>query len=161
MTCCHRLSYRFPDVTSPEASPTVLPWRFLEYKGPGGDFPVADWWHRLSPTNQVKADLFLRRLMTSLNTSNRPYRQDFKRLKDKKVNLWEARWRGENSIPHRIFCNPLAKRSLTFLCGCTHKQRRYTPPNAKETAKDRSNDLRSGKATTHECTFWSLEEVAG
>ena len=152
---------RFLDMLSPEASPMVPPWDFLEYKGPEGNFPVADWWNQLSPRNQVKADLFLQRIMTSLNTSNQLSKQDFRRLRHKKISLWEVRWRGENSIPHRILCDPLAKRSLTFLCGCTHKQRQYDPRNAKETAKTRSNDLRRGKAMAHGCTFWSLEKVAG
>ena len=143
---------------SPGASTTVLQWCFLEYKGPTDKLPVSAWWKRLSPTNKAKAGLFLRRVMASLEESNRPQEQDFRKFVGKKnENLWEARWRGENNVPHRIFCDPLGESSLTFLCGCTHKQQRYTPQNASNTAVKRSKELQRSEATAHEFTFWSVE----
>ena len=68
--------------------------------------------------------------------------------------LLEARWFGENRVPHRIFCYIAPSgRSVIFLCGCTHKDRRYNPTNAYDTAIERRNEIGEGRAGTHEFDF--------
>lgn len=134
----------------------VFPWRFLEYQSQAKKLPVSDWWTKLSLQNRVLAALFVRKMWLSLEDSGQLDRDDFKRIRRK--NLWEARWKGEQGVQHRLLCDPLGDKTMTFLCGCTHKGRRYTPTNALKTAENRSRDLQQkGKASTHEFILWSLE----
>ena len=79
---------------------------------------------------------------------------DFKSLQGKKFKgLLEARWRGENNVPHRIFCYILSGRRVIFLCGCTHKDNRYNPTKAKETAVRRRKEIQDGRVSTRELDF--------
>ena len=59
----------------------------------------------------------------------------------------EARWRGENRVPHRIFCvrRPDGK-CMIFLCGYIHKDKQYTPRNAYDLALARFKEIQQGKA---------------
>ena len=62
--------------------------------------------------------------------------------------LLEARWFGENKVPHRIFCYaPSGGRRVIFLCGCTHKDNRYNPTNAYATAIERRDEIEHGGRT--------------
>ena len=133
-------------------SPVIYSWHFLEYQSPTNRLPVSDWWSRLTVKNRTLAGLFLRKMLNSLTTSNRPEEGTFTKFKNRK-NLWEARWKGEQRIQHRLLCDPLVQGSVTLLCGCTHKQKRYDPPNALQTAENRSAQLKAGKATTNEFIF--------
>ena len=67
--------------------------------------------------------------------------------------LPEARWHGENNVPHRIFCYVPSGRRVIFLCGCTYKDRRYDPTNAYNTAVQRRQEIRDGRASTREFDF--------
>lgn len=67
--------------------------------------------------------------------------------------LLEARWHGENNVPHRIFCYVLPGRQVIFLCGCTHKDNRYKPTGAYKTAVRRRNEIQDRRAVTREFDF--------
>ena len=82
------------------------------------------------------------RIARNLEQLDTPHFKKFRELQ-------EARWSGENRVPHRIFCYAPAGRQVIFLCGCT----RYDPPNAYDTAVRRRQEIRDGRASTREFDF--------
>ena len=117
-------------------------WEFREYRGADGSCPVSTWYESLSARNRAKADRFLR-IARQLKRLSMP---DFRKYQE----LWEARWYGDDRVPHRIFCYVPSGRQVVFLCGCIHKDRRYKPTNAYETSLRRRNDIQAGRANTRE-----------
>ena len=100
-------------------------WEFYEYVSADGKAPVSEWYNALSKKNQARADKFMR-IAPQLQRLDKnkcflPYKN--------KEDLLEARWSGVDNVPHRIFCYiPSGSgRRVTFLCGCTHKGKRYIP----------------------------------
>ena len=125
-------------------------WDFQEYQSATGKCPVSEWYKALSPKNLARADRFMR-IARRLERLEMP---DFKKLQGKKFKgLLEARWPGEDGVPHRIFCYVPSGKHLIFLCGCTHKDRRYSPTNAKETAVKRRKAIKDRRASTREFDF--------
>ena len=120
-------------------------WEFVQYEANDGDLPVMQWYASLTPKNQAKADKFLR-IAKREKQLRMPHFGPFQEL-------MEARWYGENRVQHRIFCYVPSGRCVTFLCGCTHKGKRYKPASAYNTAIRRRNEIREGRATTHEFDF--------
>lgn len=120
-------------------------WEFREYQSESEKCPVSEWYEELTLDNKVSADRFLE-IARKLDQLEMPY---FKRFRE----LWEARWSGENGVPHRIFCYISSHGCVTFLCGCTHKGRRYNPTNAYATAIKRRKEIQNGKASTSELSF--------
>ena len=122
-------------------------WNFREYQSVEGTLPVSEWYEKLSPRNKAKAKRFIG-IARKLERLEMP---DFKSLRGKKFKgLLEARWRGDNKVPHRIFCYASSGRQVIFLCGCTHKGNRYTPTNARETAVKRRKEIQDERASTRE-----------
>lgn len=114
-------------------------WYFQEFQNSNGSCPVSDWCTSLSPKNQSKFEKFLG-IVRELKQLRRPHFRKFRKLS-------EARWSGENNVPHRIFCYfPLRRKTVTFLCGCTHKGNQYDPPSAYETAATRRKKIVRGQA---------------
>lgn len=120
-------------------------WEFLEYQSSTGKRPVAEWYEALSSKNRARADRFLG-IVRKLERLEPPRFKKFQKL-------LEVRWPGENRVQHRIFCDRPSDGQVTFLCGCTHKDRRYTPTNAYDTALRRHNEIQNGEAGTHEFDF--------
>lgn len=118
-------------------------WYFQEYQSKQGRLPVSDWYHRLSPNNKSRLKRYLR-IVKQLTQPQRPYFDKFQALH-------EARWPGEHRVPHRIFCYFPSLRRVTFLCGFTHKDNIYKPPNAYKTAVTRHSEIQKGEA--HELEF--------
>ena len=121
-------------------------WDFQEYQNAEGKLPVSEWLAELSQKNRARADRFMR-IARDLNRLEMPYFRKFQQL-------FEARWFGENKVPHRIFCYaPSGSKFVVFLCGCTHKDNRYDPTNAYDTALRRRDEIEGGRANTHEFDF--------
>lgn len=120
-------------------------WEFREYQSSKGKRPVSEWYEALSQKNRASADRFLG-IVQKLEQLKPPH---FKKFRE----LLEARWFGQNRVPHRIFCDKPSDGQVTFLCGCTHKDRRYTPTNAYDTALRRRDEIQNGEAGTHEFDF--------
>lgn len=74
----------------------MAPWDFREYQSAEGKLPVSEWYGELSQKNQARADRFMR-IIRNLNRLEMPHFRKFREL-------LEARWFGENKVPHRIFC---------------------------------------------------------
>ena len=108
--------------------------------------PVSEWLAELSQKNRARADRFMR-IARKLDRLAMPHFRKFQQL-------LEARWFGENKVPHRIFCYaPSGGRRVIFLCGCTHKDNRYNPTNAYATAVERRDEIEQGRADTREFDF--------
>lgn len=116
-------------------------WNFREYQSATGKRPVSEWYGALSAKNRARADRFLH-IARKLDRLEPPHFKKFRAL-------WEARWWGENRVPHRIFCYVPSDRQLTLLCGCIHKDARYKPTAAYNTAVQRRNEIENEEASTH------------
>ena len=134
-----------PPIASYQKKVTMDVWDFREYQSGEGKRPVSEWYAKLSPKNQASTHKFMS-IARQLERLEPPH---FKKFRE----LLEARWFGENRVPHRIFCYIPSDRQVTFLRGFTHKGRRYTPTNAYPTALRRRNEIQNGKAGTHEFDF--------
>ena len=120
-------------------------WSFNEYKSGTGKCPVSEWYEDLTPANKANTDRFME-IARKLDQLDMPH---FKHVEE----LREARWRGKDRVPHRIFCDVLSGRYVTFLCGCTHKGAQYKPTHAYTTAVKRRDEIQDGKAITRELSF--------
>ena len=120
-------------------------WDIREYQSTEGKLPVSEWYEALSPGNRARADKFIR-IAQNLDQLEMPYFRKFRQL-------LEARWFGENKVPHRIFCYVASGKCVVFLCGCTHKDNRYDPTNAYATAARRRGKIEAGRAGTRELDF--------
>lgn len=120
-------------------------WNFYEYQSSAGKRPVSEWYGELSAKNRARADRFLG-IACKLDRLEPPHFKKF-------LTLWEARWRGENRVPHRIFCYVPFGQQVTLLCGCIHKDARYKPTAAYDTAVQRRKEIENGEASTHEFDF--------
>lgn len=116
-------------------------WDLREYQSATGKCPVSEWYGALSEQNRAKADRFLG-IARKLDRLEPPHFKKFRAL-------WEARWRGENRVPHRIFCYVPSDRQLTLLCGCIHKDARYKPTAAYNTAVQCRHEIENEEASTH------------
>lgn len=99
---------------------------------------IEGWYFDLLPKEQADADEFIKNMRKSQNWVY----PDFKWLGN---GLGEFRWKSENK-QHRLigfFYNGI----FALLIGCTHKQRRYDPTDALDTADRRRKLIISGKAT--------------
>ena len=123
-------------------------WIFQEYKSGADKCPVSDWYEKLSPISQMRLDRFMEIAREIARTQDQ-LGPDFQNFGE----LLEARLWGENRVPHRIFCYISSHRCVTFLCGCTHKGKRYKPTSPYKTAVKRRNEIEEGKATTRELSF--------
>ena len=123
-----------------------MTWDFREYMSADGKLPVSIWYRKLTEINQARADRFLS-IVQKLDRLEMPHFRKFKEL-------IEARWVGENKVPHRIFCYVVPDgRRVVFLCGCTHKDKQYKPRNAYKTALKRRGEIVKGEAGTHAFDF--------
>jgi hypothetical protein len=109
-----------------------------------GKSPVSEWIDDLSTKDQVKATRFMEFVRRAGRVCYPPHFRKFREL-------CEARWFGDNGVPHRIFC--CGDGPTILLCGFIHKGRRYKPPGAYDTALEREKAIKKGEATTHEFTL--------
>ncbi len=122
-------------------------WTFKDYVSPAGVNDVKGWYAALSKKGRARLDAILEHLEASQSWGG----QEFKRLSGGKYQgLGEVRFKDEG-IPHRLIgMNGPGKGEYTFLIGCSHKDDRYDPPSALDTAVDRRKLLEAGRATTDE-----------
>ena len=106
---------------------------------------MSKWYRALSPGNQARAGRFMR-IARRLERLEMP---EFRKFQE----LLEARWSGENKVPHRTFCYVPSGRQVVFLCGCIHKDKRYNPTNAYATTVKRRKEIQDGRASTREFDF--------
>ena len=120
-------------------------WTFKDYVSPAGTNDVSGWCEALSVKAQARLDAILEHLEASQSWSG----QEFKRLSgDKYQGLGEVRFK-DGGVPCRLIgMNGPGKGEYTFLIGCTHKDDKYDPPSALDTATERRKLLEAEEATT-------------
>jgi hypothetical protein len=131
-----------------EKSDTVqAKWSFAQYVSPTGRKTISDWRAAMAPGPfKAEMDTFLR-LMAKTQVWTPP---QLGALKGNPYRgLTELRWRSGN-IQHRLVGYYTSPGKYLLLIGCTHKDRRYDPPDALDTAADRRAKVLSGEASTSE-----------
>ena len=119
----------------------VYVWRFKCYVSPSGRNKIQDWYDDLLIPEQADADEFL----SNMQKKREWKMPDWKRLSG---GIGELRWRSEGK-QHRLI-GFLQDNTFVALIGCTHKQKRYKPDNAMNTAARRRSLLNTGEGSTCE-----------
>jgi hypothetical protein len=120
-------------------------WRFMWYKGLGGNGAWADWYTGLDEAAKARHDLVF----------------DF--LQDRQANKWRkpfAKTMGKGQVEitihtrtqHRLFgfFGP-QQGQFSVLVPCTHKDKVYKPKDAKETHKKRLKEAKDDPSCVTEC----------
>jgi hypothetical protein len=130
-----------------EKADTVSKWKFAQYVSPHGRHAIEDW-RKTLPVGPQRADMdtFLR-MLAKMSAWNYPQIKDIQGARYK--GLTELRWRS-GGVQHRLVGYQTGEHDYLLLIGCTHKDRRYDPPDAFDTAVERRNWVKCGKATTCE-----------
>ena len=108
---------------------------------PASKNKIADWYNDLSPQERAYTDEFIKNMRKTREWQLPAY----KLLGD---GLGELRWRSSNKQYRMI--GFFHDRKWCALIGCTHKQRRYTPPRCLETARDRKRHIELSQVRTEE-----------
>ena len=127
-----------------------LKWKLFQYQSGSGRKAIDDW-RKDIPVGLPRADLdnFLK-IVAKKDKWEYP---DLDSLQSKKYQgLSELRWRSGN-VPYRIIGYSQADHEYVMLIGCTHNNKKYTPPDALGTAVKRRDKINSGEATICEYTL--------
>ena len=112
------------------------------YVSPAKRNKIQDWYESLLSGEQADMDAFIG-IMRKLREWAMPdYRP---RLKGINESLGELRWQSHGK-QYRLI-GYFEGEVYIALLGCTHKQQRYDPSSAIETAIDRKKKIRNGEAT--------------
>jgi hypothetical protein len=127
----------------------MIRWVFRDYVQAGGKNRVRNWCVELSTKERAKLD----RLLMMLARQQQWTEPHYKPLSNVQAGLGEIRWSGNQRKQLRLLgWRGPASGQYTLLLGCSHKDDRYTPTSALETA---AQDLRSleqgiGETCEHE-----------
>jgi hypothetical protein len=106
-------------------------WEFRQYVQQSGRNRVLKWCDELSTKERAKLD----RLIQTLEKLEQWTEPQFKTLSGKHAGLGELRWGGDQNRQLRLLgCRGPQSGQYTLLLGCSHKDRRYTPTDALDTA---------------------------
>jgi hypothetical protein len=112
------------------------------YVSPAGNNKIADWYWGLSVQERADSDEFLKNMQKTSDWQMPYYRPRLEGYKG----LGELRWPSENK-QHRLV--GFFRRGFWYaVIGCTHKQRRYDPPDALETARRRKGQIERDEVRT-------------
>jgi hypothetical protein len=112
------------------------------YVSPAGNNKIADWYEALLVPERADADEFLKNMRKTGDWQMPNYRPSLKGYKE----LGELRWASENK-QHRLL-GFFGKGYWYAVIGCTHKQQRYDPPDALETARRRKRQIERDEVRT-------------
>ena len=132
-------------------------WRFFDYSTLSENH-IEEWYQNLSIEGQILfGSLLKNNYKTSLFKDWMGFR-GFLRGKASTHKIWELGFKSDRR-QNRILgiFSEQERRQAIFLIGCYHKEKRYVPPNAIETACKRANnlqkDLQEGRAVLNERTI--------
>ena len=128
----------------------LLKWKLFQYQS-WSERKAIDDWRKDLPVGLPRADLdnFLK-MVAKKDKWEWP---DFRWLTGKKYQgLGELRWTSGN-VPHRIIGYFRADHEYVMLLGCTHNKKKYSPPDALETAVRRQEQIHYKEATSCEYTL--------
>jgi hypothetical protein len=118
-------------------------WTFMDFVASNGTNHVRKW-YRKELTIQQESDLD--ELIRILGKMEAWSRDDFKWLSGNLQGLGEVRLK--NKPPIRLIgCKGRHDREIVFLIGCFHKDNRYEPPNALDTALSRKRDFEQNRGS--------------
>jgi len=126
-------------------------WKFLDYCR-GNSNPIEDWYQSLSLEGKLLFDNILK---TNQKTEN-PYDWiQFKSVRGNKYKgIWELKFKADQKAYRMLLIlDKKVQQRAVLLVGCYHKQRRYFPPDALDTALRNKKEFESGKAG------WSEREI--
>jgi hypothetical protein len=115
-----------------------------QIRSPAGNNKIADWYSNLLAQEQADTDEFIKDMRKTKDWSLPNYRPRLRRYPE----FGELRWVSENKQHRLIGC--FMQGFWCALIGCTHKQQRYDPPDALDTARRRKGQLERMEATTVE-----------
>jgi hypothetical protein len=119
-------------------------WKLQEYVKGAGRGAITDWNKKLVPGAQAECDAFLK-LIVKIKSWELP---DFKLLRGY-PGLGELRWKS-GGVQFRIIGRRIGEYEFLMLIGCTHKQKRYNPADALETANHRFKEISNGQGSYNE-----------
>lgn len=132
-------------------------WKFFDYSTSGGNH-IEEWYQGLSLEGQILFDALLKNNhKTGLFKDWIGFR-GFLKGKPQAHKIWELGFSSDKR-QNRILgiFSELGRRQAIFLIGCYHKDKRYTPANALDTAckraSDLQKDLKEGRASLNERTI--------
>ena len=119
------------------------------YISPAGNNKVVQWIDGLDP-NASEAARAVLRIMQRKRIWESP---DWKRMSGSPdlKQLGEIRWETEN-VQYRVI-GRLDKSEFKAMIECIHKQKRYDPPDALETAEKRWKEIRTGRGRVERHDF--------
>jgi hypothetical protein len=125
----------------------MIRWVFRDYVQTSGKNRVREWCRQLSTKERAKLD----RLLMMLARQQQWTEPHYKALSNVQAGLGEIRWNGNQRKQLRLlgWRGPNSGQ-YTLLLGCSHKQDRYTPTSALETAAQHLRDLERGIGETCE-----------
>jgi phage-related protein len=120
-------------------------WVFMEYVRGGGRPAITEWYE--SQTATVRAGFDAERAILGALPSHHWVHPHYKRLSRKaaRFGIGEIRWKADNKA-YRVlgFFGP-EEGQYSMMIGCFHKQRRYAPTDAIETAIKRCKEVLNGE----------------
>lgn len=114
------------------------------FVSPADNNKIADWYSGLLAQEKADADEFLTDMRKTTDWKLPNYRPRLRGYNE----IGELRWQSENKQHRLIGC--FMSGFWCALIGCTHKQQRYDPVDALETARRRKGQVERGEARTVE-----------
>jgi hypothetical protein len=134
----------------------MIRWVFRDYVHPNGKNRVRKWCLELSIRERAKLD----RLLMVLAQQQQWREPQFKPLSNVQAGLGEIRWNGDQRKQLRLLgCHGPKSGQYTLLLGCNHKDNRYSPTSALETAAQDLRMLEQGIGVTCEHEIESDSET--
>lgn len=125
-------------------------WRFFGFES-GDSRPVDDWYRTLSDEAKFAVRDGLKDAQKIDDPSNWLCFKGYLKGKLSKYKIWELRFScGDNRQYRLLGLFGPGRKQATFLIGCHHKGRVYTPTDALDTAYKRARELSEGKAGVYE-----------
>ncbi|RPI22100.1 MAG: hypothetical protein EHM61_23105 [Acidobacteria bacterium] len=122
-------------------------WSFWCYTSRTGRRVVEEWLDSVPASAQANYTAIKRRLKL-LQEWPEPA---FRKLRGRNYSgLGEIRFSDDDNVQYRLIGYHSSESRFVILIGCTHKQRRYNPTNALETAVKRKKQVAKGKVSLHE-----------
>lgn len=123
------------------------PWSFWDFKYAGdASSPIEDWYQNvLSDDGKQHFDGLLKDVSKIADPIHWPIRSYLK-AKYKDARIWELGFRADGRQYRILGVFGSVRKQAILLCGCYHKGKVYTPPDALDSAYRRSKELAEGRA---------------
>ena len=124
-------------------------WRFWDYIS-GTNNPIENWYQGLSEDAQYLFDSMLKNISKVESPLQWTAFKRFLQGKLKEERIWELAFRADRRQYRILGIFGKQRKEAVLLLGCYHKDKKYTPTDALETAFKRARDFREGRARIRE-----------